>query len=123
MRRRVIRVTESAVAHLKGLLDKDGKPGLGIRVVAVPSGCAGMRYRIALEDYEDEEEDIVTEESGLKVIVDTSSALYLRGAAIDYVDSPAGGGFAILNPNDNRKCGCGQALECGEGTCSSKTCE
>jgi iron-sulfur cluster assembly protein len=47
----------------------------------------------------------------LRVIIDPQSLHYMEGASIDYIDSPAGGGFHIDNPN--------AAATCNSGGCSS----
>jgi D-alanyl-D-alanine dipeptidase len=54
--------------------------------------------------------DLVLEQHGLRVIIDPQSLRYMEGASIDYIDSPAGGGFHIDNPNAASSCSSGALL-------------
>ena len=48
--------------------------------------------------------------SGVKVVVDPSSAQLLVGATLDYKDGLQEAGFSINNPNASRTCGCGNSF-------------
>ena len=61
------------------------------------------------------EGDFVFESNGVRVYLDSASAMYLEGATVDYVDSLMGGGFRIENPNAVSTCSCGQSFSAGEG--------
>ena len=50
------------------------------------------------------------DESGVRVIVDEKSALYLVGSTLDFVDTLQESGFKIQNPNASNTCGCGQSF-------------
>jgi iron-sulfur cluster assembly protein/iron-sulfur cluster insertion protein len=56
------------------------------------------------------QDDQLADFSGVKVIVDPSSAQLLTGATLDYKDGLQQAGFAIDNPNATRTCGCGQSF-------------
>jgi iron-sulfur cluster assembly protein/iron-sulfur cluster insertion protein len=56
------------------------------------------------------EDDQTADYSGVRVVVDSSSAMLLEGATLDYKDGLQGAGFAIDNPNAQRTCGCGQSF-------------
>ncbi|MDE2588171.1 MAG: iron-sulfur cluster assembly accessory protein, partial [Patescibacteria group bacterium] len=49
-------------------------------------------------------------ENGVKMIVDSYSAEYLKGANIDYIESLMGAGFKINNPNVTKSCSCGHSF-------------
>jgi iron-sulfur cluster assembly protein/iron-sulfur cluster insertion protein len=55
-------------------------------------------------------DDMQVEYSGVKVLVDPSSAQLLTGATLDYKDGLNQAGFSIDNPNATRSCGCGQSF-------------
>ena len=55
-------------------------------------------------------DDVTADYSGVKVVVDPSSAQLLTGATLDFKDGLQGAGFAIDNPNAQRSCGCGQSF-------------
>ena len=57
-----------------------------------------------------DQNDAVFELSGLKVIIDKSSLLYMDGAEVDYVEGLHGAGFKFNNPNVTGSCGCGSSF-------------
>ena len=61
-------------------------------------------------DTEFADDDITREFSGVKVVVDPSSAELLTGSTLDYADGLQGAGFHITNPNATRTCGCGNSF-------------
>ncbi len=70
----------------------------GLRIL-VQKGCSGFSYNMGLEE-KAEDEDLVLDFAGVKVFLDKSSALWLAGAKMDYVDnSSMGSGFVFDNPN------------------------
>jgi iron-sulfur cluster assembly accessory protein len=105
----VVKVTEAAAAKLKDLMAKDGVEGQGLRVRVKGGGCSGYEYQLAFDT--PKEGDQVFEESGVKVVVDPKSLLFLAGTEIDFQDGLTGTGFAIKNPNSKGSCGCGQSFQ------------
>ena len=55
-------------------------------------------------------DDVTADFSGVKVVVDPSSAQMLTGATLDYKDGLNQAGFSIDNPNAQRTCGCGSSF-------------
>jgi iron-sulfur cluster assembly protein len=123
----LITLSEDAAGKLREMIEKKANPSLALRVWVQPGGCSGFSYGMALDDAP-LDDDVVSEVSGLKVIVDAYSAQHLQGAKVDYVDSLMGAGFTVLNPNAVSSCGCGHSFEsaqgggdahaCGSGGCS-----
>jgi iron-sulfur cluster assembly protein len=54
--------------------------------------------------------DILVRSSGATVLVDTKSALYLKGTELDYSNKMVGGGFKFSNPNAKSSCSCGESF-------------
>lgn len=104
-----IEVTPAAADKLLDLLKEQEIADCGLRVFVSGGGCSGMQYGMAIEA-ETREFDEVFESSGIKLIVDPNSLMYLSGSRIDYVDNLMGGGFAIENPNAVSTCGCGHSF-------------
>ncbi|MGI9032926.1 MAG: iron-sulfur cluster insertion protein ErpA [Acidimicrobiales bacterium] len=105
----VIDVTEPASAKVKELLAAEGNDELALRVAVRPGGCSGFSYEMFF-DSEFADDDAISDANGVRVVVDASSAPYLKGASLDYKDGLQGAGFAINNPNATRSCGCGQSF-------------
>ncbi|MGE3620245.1 MAG: iron-sulfur cluster insertion protein ErpA [Acidimicrobiia bacterium] len=106
----MITVTENAATKVKSLMEAEGDAGsLALRVAVRPGGCSGYSYEMFF-DTDIAADDVATEEAGVRVVVDPSSALLLKGATLDYKDGLQGAGFSIDNPNAQRSCGCGQSF-------------
>jgi len=102
-------LTEQAAVKVRGLLDQEGRDDLNLRIAVQPGGCSGLRYQLFF-DNRDLEGDVVTEISGVGVVVDRMSVPYLGGATIDYVDTIEKQGFTIDNPNAGGSCACGDSF-------------
>ena len=80
----------------------------GLRVGVRGGGCSGFQYALAFDTERDG--DQVFEDRGLRLLVDSESLPYVRGAIIDYVDNLQGAGFKVENPNVIAACGCGSSF-------------
>jgi iron-sulfur cluster assembly protein len=105
----VLTVTPMAVAKIKQLLLERSLPDHALRVFVAGGGCSGLQYGMAFEGNV-QEYDTVVECDGVRMVVDPTSLMYVRGANIDFVDSLMGGGFRIDNPNAVSTCGCGSSF-------------
>jgi iron-sulfur cluster assembly protein/iron-sulfur cluster insertion protein len=105
----VITLTDNAASKVRELLDAEGEPELALRVAVRPGGCSGYSYEMFF-DGDVAVDDEQAQFSGVKVIVDASSAQLLSGATLDYRDGLQNAGFSIDNPNATRSCGCGQSF-------------
>jgi len=105
---RLIKLTRSAAEKVGSLLKKQGRPAGVLRVAVVGGGCSGLQYKMDLQD-SPATRDILVETSGVKVVVDPKSALYVTGSELDYLDSLEGG-FKVKNPNAATSCSCGESF-------------
>jgi iron-sulfur cluster assembly protein len=106
----IVTVTEAAADRIKSLLEQDGKLAThALRMKVVGGGCSGLQYQLSFDDAEGEL-DTRYAESGVSLVIDEKSALFLVGSTLDYVDSLMETGFKIENPNANNTCGCGQSF-------------
>ncbi|HTV40557.1 MAG TPA: iron-sulfur cluster insertion protein ErpA [Candidatus Sulfotelmatobacter sp.] len=106
---RVVSLTENAMDEVKSLLAKTENTGKNLRLYIEQGGCSGMQYGMVFD--EKREGDLVSETSGVSVLIDPVSINYLRGAVVDYSDSLTAGGFKISNPNAKQSCGCGKSFQ------------
>jgi len=106
---RLIRITPSAAQKVSTLLNKQGRPTGVLRVAVVGGGCSGLQYKMDLQDGP-ANRDILVESSGVRVVVDPKSALYVTGSELDYVEALQGGGFKVKNPNAASSCSCGESF-------------
>ena len=106
---RTVVLTDGAASKVRGLLDQEGRDDLALRIAVQPGGCSGLRYQLFFDERH-LDGDIVTDFSGVNVVVDRMSAPYLGGATIDFVDTIEKQGFTIDNPNAQGSCACGDSF-------------
>src|SRR5437763_13507743 len=105
---RLIKLTPSAAHKVNSLLTKQGRPAGVLRVSVLGGGCSGLQYKMDLQDAP-ANRDILVESSGVRVVVDPKSALYVTGSELDYIDALEGG-FKVKNPNAATTCSCGESF-------------
>ena len=107
----MINVTPPAAEKIGELLSEEQKAGAALRVFVQGGGCSGFQYGLMIEeDAATPDVDTIIQSNGVTLFVDPISARYLKGAEVDFVDSLAGGGFTIRNPNAKSTCGCGSSF-------------
>src|SRR5437868_9964887 len=89
---RLIKVSPNAARRVGSLLTKQGRPSGVLRVAVIGGGCSGLQYKMDLQDAP-ANRDILVESSGIRVVVDPKSALYVTGSELDFSDALQGGGF------------------------------
>jgi len=117
----MLSMTDKAAVKARELFEQKGVTEGGLRVFVVGGGCSGYQYGMALAR-EFDDEDLVVEHSGIKLVVDPDSAPLLEGAEIDYVDDLMKAGFTIFNPNAVKSCACGTSFQTAEGGGQAKAC-
>jgi iron-sulfur cluster assembly accessory protein len=106
----VITLTESAARQITSMQAEDKEnAGKALRVFIEAGGCSGMQYGMVFDEVRDD--DLTADFHGVRVVVDSVSANYVRGAKIDFSEELTGGGFKIANPNAQSSCGCGKSFE------------
>jgi iron-sulfur cluster assembly accessory protein len=106
---RLIKVSATAAKRVSTLLSKQGRPQGVLRVAVIGGGCSGLQYKMDLQDAP-ANRDILVESSGIRVVVDPKSALYVTGSELDFSDALQGGGFKVTNPNAATTCSCGESF-------------
>ena len=105
----VVTLTEKAASRLRDLIGAGDERARSLRIALVRTHCMGGRgftYHLALDDLP-AASDEVFEESGVTLYIDRAASGYLKGAALDYVETPKEAGFKLENPNAVAKCPCG----------------
>ena len=101
--------TQHAAEKVKELRARQEASGSMLRVYIQGGGCSGFQYGFALES-EENQDDMIVETEGVKLLVDPMSFQYLMGAEIDYLEDLQGARFVINNPNATTTCGCGSSF-------------
>lgn len=104
-----LRIADSAARRIAQLVKDDKTEGLMLRVTVSGGGCSGFQYGFGL-DARSDEDDVVFEAAGARVVVDRVSLDLLAGAELVYVDDLMGSYFKLDNPNAASTCGCGSSF-------------
>jgi iron-sulfur cluster assembly protein len=117
----LISMTPEAIGQLKNFLAEQGTPDHALRVFVAPGGCSGLQYGMTIDEFAEEGDEVV-ETGGVRLLIDNFSAMYLKGAEVDYVNSLMGGGFTVRNPNAVAGCACGHSFDAGDNASTSHGC-
>ena len=108
-RPQAITLTPTAVERVKALLEKRGKPSVGIRIGVRTKGCSGLSYTIEYADAKGPADDQV-DQDGVTVLIDPKATMFILGTEMDYVEEKLQTGFTFRNPNEKGRCGCGESF-------------
>jgi len=101
--------TDSAIAKVKEIMAQQNPVPAGLRVGVVGGGCSGFSYSMSFENGAGMM-DKTFDFDGLKVFVDATSLMYLKGVSVDYIETLEAAGFKFDNPNVKSTCGCGSSF-------------
>lgn len=105
---RLLLLTPPAGEKVRALIARD-RQGDYLRVAITGGGCNGLSYKMKFIG-EPKKGDILVLTSGVVTVVDSKSALYLKGTHLDYSTKMIGGGFKFSNPNAKASCSCGESF-------------
>ena len=102
-------ITDAAAERVKALLEKRGKPSVGIKVGVRTAGCSGLSYTLEYADEKGRFDEVVTDK-GVTVLIDAKAVMFLLGSVMDYAEDKLKKGFVFSNPNEKGRCGCGESF-------------
>lgn len=105
----LVRLTDPAGGKTRALIARDPSQGAFLRIAITGGGCNGLSYKLRFAP-EPKRGDILVRTAGTPVLVDSKTALYLKGTVLDYSDRMIGGGFKFTNPNAKASCSCGESF-------------
>ncbi len=98
----------AAAKRVRAIAEAKDAPAM-LRLSVEGGGCSGFQYKFGLADAI-EDDDLIVEEDGVKLLVDSISLDLVRGSAVDFVESLGGKMFQVTNPNAQAGCGCGTSF-------------
>jgi iron-sulfur cluster assembly protein len=104
----LVRLTAAAGAKVAALIAREQQGGF-LRVAITGGGCNGLSYKMKFVP-EPRRGDILVRSADVAVVVDSKSALYLKGTHLDYSNALVSGGFKFSNPNAKASCSCGESF-------------
>lgn len=103
-----VTLSDSAAKRIAAILaSKPDKHALRISVEG--GGCSGFSYKYDLAEQQNDD-DLVIEKDGARVLIDSASLPFMDGAEINFIDNLMGQAFEIKNPNAVSSCGCGTSF-------------
>jgi Fe/S biogenesis protein NfuA len=97
---KMITITDLAKKNVVSAMEAEKREGNALRISVMGGGSPRVQYGLAFEPLEKRAaSDVLLDAGPFKVLVDNQSALYLKGAIVDYVEDLQGGGFKITNPD------------------------
>ena len=104
----LVLLTQAAGAKVQALSAREGQGNL-LRIAISGGGCNGLSYKMKFVPAP-KRGDILVNTGGARVVVDSKSALYLKGTHLDYSSAMVAGGFKFSNPNAKASCSCGESF-------------
>jgi iron-sulfur cluster assembly protein len=104
----LVQLTSAAGTKVTALIARE-KQGEFLRVAITGGGCNGLSYKMKFVPAP-KRGDILVRTAGVPVVVDSKSALYLKGTHLDYSNALVAGGFKFTNPNAKASCSCGESF-------------
>ena len=95
-------LTPAAHKFIRRLVQFDGGPASGLRLLVSPGGCSGLSDEFSVEPAPRAVEAVFTQD-GVKLFLPAESRILLDGLTIDFVDTPAKTGLVFIDP---KKTGC-----------------
>jgi iron-sulfur cluster assembly protein len=104
----LVKLTAPAGAKAAALIARENQ-GTYLRIAISGGGCNGLSYKMKFVPLP-KRGDILVQTAGVNVVVDSKSALYLKGTHLDYSSAMVAGGFKFSNPNAKASCSCGESF-------------
>jgi iron-sulfur cluster assembly accessory protein len=104
-----VKLTDAAIGKVKEIMATQDPIPAGLRIGVVGGGCSGFQYSMSFENQSGMMDKVLRFED-LKVFVDATSAMYLNGCTVDYVETLEAAGFKFENPTVKSTCGCGSSF-------------
>lgn len=104
-------LTEGAAKEIHKIIQEQelDPQAVRLRVGVKGGGCSGFSYILDLTETQ-KDTDELSEQHGVKIIVDPKSLLYLHGVSIHFKNEIMERGFVFENPNASGTCGCGSSF-------------
>ena len=106
----IIKLSDNAASRIKEIMNDAEKDFIGVRVSVKSGGCAGMSYVMQYAKEQNPNDEVI-EDKGVKVFVDPGAVMYLLGTEMDYKIEELSSSFVFNNPNETERCGCGESFK------------
>ena len=95
----MIQISDSAQTHFRTLIEREGLPGLGVRLAAMHAGTSRADVRLEFAEPGDlQGDEWAVDCEGFTLWLEAASVRWLDGAEIDYATQATGGQLQIRAP-------------------------
>lgn len=103
-----MKITEAALKKIAELNTKNE----ALRIGVVGGGCSGFSYLMEFIPQTEKQmlDQVTFYDHKVTVFIDSTSAMYLNDAELDYLETLEESGFKFSNPNVKSTCGCGKSF-------------
>ncbi|MEN9217291.1 MAG: iron-sulfur cluster assembly accessory protein [Gloeomargarita sp. HHBFW_bins_162] len=112
-----LRLTPAAIGAIHHWQLRTEQEQTYLRLGVAEGGCAGYFYTLDLENPNkiSTENDVVTEISGVTVVLRREQQTLLAGLTLDYTEDLVGGSFRFKHPHARQTCSCGHSFSLSAG--------
>jgi len=104
----VVTLTSEAKNYLQNVCEKEDQTYVHLSVKG--GGCAGFSYHWKFTEGPEQFDEVIDITDKNKLVLDSTSLLYLMNMNIDYKRDIAGAILQLENPNVVSSCGCGESF-------------
>ena len=105
---KLVQLTESASDKLTELIQRENEADF-LRIKITGGGCNGLSYNMSFSNKTKSGDILVHSLEGF-VVIDSKTALFIKGTTLDYSHALVGGVFKFDNPNAKSSCSCGESF-------------
>src|ERR1700744_2589526 len=102
-------LTPQAIGKVREIMATQDPIPAGLRIGVVGGGCCGFQFPMSFRN-QDGMMGKGVKFGDLKGFVDATSAMYLNGCTVDYVETLEAAGFKFETPQVKSTCGCGASF-------------
>ena len=110
MTKQIITLSENAAIRIKEIMSASEGKTIGVRIGVKSGGCAGMSYVMEYTREENPNDELI-EDKGVKVFIDAAAVMYLLGTEMEFKKEQFSSQFVFNNPNETERCGCGESFK------------
>jgi iron-sulfur cluster assembly accessory protein len=105
----LLTITAKAAQRIAEVL-KEEPANSYVRISLKGGSCAGMTHEMTVVTDYDKDDDIIVEQGGTQVVLDSITSSYMKGVTLDWVrESLNQEGFKFSGGAITRTCGCGKS--------------
>lgn len=94
----MLTISERAESKIIELMENNDQPLRGLRVIAEPVSPLKVEYSLAfVQEGEEQPDDEIIQFDSFNVYIDPDSVEFVKGATLDFVETPMGAGFRVDN--------------------------